>query len=61
MERMRRKLRGADDGNRQMGDILTAVITDRLPAVESACAKAMRRAFTGTDYQTSTASARLAI
>src|SRR3974390_2531975 len=36
MERVRRKLAGADDGNRQMVDILTAVLTDGLPAVEAA-------------------------
>ena len=35
MERVRRKLAGADDGNRQMVDILTAVLTDGLPAVEA--------------------------
>src|SRR5688572_1346155 len=35
MERVRRKLAGADDGNRQMVDILTAVLTDGLPAVEN--------------------------
>jgi hypothetical protein len=40
MERVRRKLAGADDGNRQMIDILTAVLTDGLPAVEAACAEA---------------------
>ena len=40
MERVRRKLAGADDGNRQMVDILTAVLTDGLPAVEAACAEA---------------------
>jgi hypothetical protein len=28
MERVRRKLAGADDGNRQMVDILAAVLTD---------------------------------
>src|ERR1700729_3003067 len=39
MERVRRKLAGVDDGNRQMVDILTAVITDGLPAVEAACAE----------------------
>jgi DNA replication protein DnaC len=38
MERVRRKLASADDGNRQMVDILTAVLTDGLPAVEAACA-----------------------
>jgi transposase len=41
MERVRRKLAGVDDGNRQMVDILTAVLTDGLPAVESACAEAI--------------------
>ena len=41
MERVRRKLTTADDGNRQMVDILNAVLTDGLPAVESACAEAL--------------------
>jgi transposase len=41
MERVRRKLAGADDGNRQMVDILTAVLADGLPAVEAACAEAI--------------------
>jgi transposase len=41
MERIRRKLAGADDGNRQMVDILTAVLIDGLPAVEGACAEAI--------------------
>jgi hypothetical protein len=41
MEHVRRKLAGADDGNRQMVDILTAVLTDGLPAVEAACAEAL--------------------
>lgn len=41
IERVRRKLGGADDGNRQMVDILTAVLTDGLPAVEAACAEAI--------------------
>jgi hypothetical protein len=40
MERVRRKLASADDGNRQMVDILTAVLTDGLPTVEAACAEA---------------------
>ena len=39
MERIRRKLAGVDDGNRQMVDILTAVLTDGLQAVEAACAE----------------------
>jgi hypothetical protein len=33
MERVRRKLASADHGNRQMVDILTAVLTDGLPAL----------------------------
>lgn len=41
MERVRRKLAGADDGNRQMVDILAAVLTDGLAAVEAACAEAL--------------------
>src|ERR1700751_2550197 len=41
MERVRRKLASADDGNRQMVDILTAVLTDGLSAVEAACAEAI--------------------
>jgi hypothetical protein len=37
MERIRRRLAGADDGNHQMVDILTAVLADGLlPAVEAA-------------------------
>ena len=42
IERVRRKLAGADDGDRQMVDILTAVLSDGLPAVEAACAEALR-------------------
>jgi hypothetical protein len=41
IERVRRKLAGADDGNRQMVDILNAVLTDGLQAVEAACAEAI--------------------
>ena len=41
MERVRGKLAEADDGNRQMVDILTAVLTDGLPAVDAACAEAI--------------------
>jgi hypothetical protein len=41
IERVRRKLAGADDGNRQMVDILNAVLTDGLPPVEAACADAL--------------------
>src|SRR5271170_6538745 len=41
LERVRRKLAGSDDGDRQMVAILAAVLTDGLPAVEAACAQAM--------------------
>ena len=41
LERVRRKLRGSDDGDRQMVKILSAVLTDGLPAVEAACAEAL--------------------
>ena len=41
IERVRRKLATADDGNRQMVDSLTAVLTDGLPAVEAACSEAI--------------------
>ncbi len=41
LERIRRKLRGASDGDRQMVKILTAVIDDGLEAVAAACAEAL--------------------
>jgi transposase len=42
MERVRRKLAGVADGDRQMVKILTTVLSDGLPAVEAACAEALR-------------------
>jgi transposase len=42
LERVRRRLAGAGDGDRQMVDILAAVLSDGLPAVEAACAEALR-------------------
>jgi hypothetical protein len=39
--RLRRKLAGAIGGNLQMVDILAAVLSDGLPAVEAACAEAL--------------------
>lgn len=36
---MRRKLKGVDDGDRQMVDILVDVSADGLPAVAAACAE----------------------
>ena len=41
MERVRCKLARTADGNRQMVDILSAVLTDGLVAVEAACAEAI--------------------
>ena len=41
LERVRRKLQGFDDGDRQMVKILSAVLTDGLAAVEAACAEAL--------------------
>jgi hypothetical protein len=41
IERIRRRLASTDDGNHQMVDILNAVLSDGLPAVEAACAKAL--------------------
>ena len=42
IERVRRKLASAEDGDRQMVAILGAVLTDGLAAVEAACAEALR-------------------
>ena len=41
MERIRRKLSGSNDGDRQMVKILAAVLSDGLPAVEAACLQAL--------------------
>ncbi|HMK70414.1 MAG TPA: IS21 family transposase [Xanthobacteraceae bacterium] len=41
LERVRRRLQGSDDGDRQMVKILAAVLTDSLAAVEAACAEAL--------------------
>ena len=49
LERVRRKLAGAGDGDRQMVDILTAVLSDGLPAVEAACAEALREGVHSAD------------
>ncbi|MGH8866194.1 MAG: IS21/IS408/IS1162 family transposase, partial [Burkholderiales bacterium] len=39
--KIRRKLAGSDDGDRQMVKILTAVLTDGLVAVDAACAESL--------------------
>jgi hypothetical protein len=41
LERVRRKLRGSDDGDRQMVKVLSAVLSDGLVAVEAACTEAL--------------------
>src|SRR6202795_189804 len=41
LERVRRKLKGSDDGDRQMVKVLSAVLTDGLVAVEAACNEAL--------------------
>jgi hypothetical protein len=41
LERLRRKLQGSDDGDRQMVKVLSAVLTDGLAAVDAACTKAL--------------------
>jgi hypothetical protein len=41
LDRVRRKLAGSDDGDRQMVKILAAVLTDGLLAVEAACLQAL--------------------
>ena len=49
IERIRRRLTGSDDGDRQMVAILAAVLTDGLPAVESACAEALENGVHSAD------------
>lgn len=41
LAKVRKKLGRTDDGDRQMVKILTAVLSDGLPAVEAACAEAL--------------------
>ena len=49
LEKVRRKLKGVDDGDRQMVDILAAVLTEGLPAVEAACAEAIAQGVHSSD------------
>ena len=49
LERVRRKLTTAQDGDRQMVSILAAVLSDGLPAVEAACAEAVREGVYSAD------------
>ena len=46
---MRQKLRGSDDGDRQMVAILAAALIDGLPAVEAACAEALSQGVHSSD------------
>jgi transposase len=41
LERVRRKLKGSDDGDRQMVKVLSAVLMDGLTSVDAACAEAL--------------------
>ncbi|WP_375207657.1 IS21 family transposase [Hyphococcus sp.] len=43
------KLAGVSDGDRQMVDLLAAVLSDGLPAVEAACAEALRQGAFSSD------------
>src|SRR5947199_7066333 len=49
LERLRRKLQGSDDGDRQMVKVLSAVLTDGLAAVEAACAEALAQGVHSAD------------
>jgi transposase len=49
IEKVRRKLTGTNDGDRQMVKVLTAVLTDGLPAVEAACAEALEAGIASAD------------
>jgi transposase len=49
IDRVRRKLAGVDDGDRQMVTILTAVLSDGLAAVEAACQEALREGVHSAD------------
>lgn len=49
LERVRRRLAGSDDGDRQMVAILAAVLSDGLPAVEAACAEGLENGVHSAD------------
>jgi transposase len=49
LEKVRRRLKGSDDGDRQMVTILSAVLTDGLPAVEAACREALSQDVSSAD------------
>lgn len=49
LDRVRRKLKGSDGGDRQMVKILAAVLTDSLAAVEAACAESLEAGIASAD------------
>ena len=49
IERVRKKLSGSADGDRQMVKVLTAVLTDGLAAVEAACAESLDAGIASAD------------
>jgi hypothetical protein len=49
LEKVRRKLTGSHDGDRQMVSILTGVLTDGLAAVEAACREAVASGIASAD------------
>jgi transposase len=49
IERVRRKLAGSDDGDRQMVKILAAVLSDGLAAVEAACSESLAAGIASAD------------
>jgi len=49
IEKIRRKLAGSADGDRQMVKILAAVLDDGLPAVDAACAEALEQGVHSAD------------
>jgi hypothetical protein len=49
LERVRRKLRGSADGDRQMVAILSAVLSDGLAGVEAACGEALSEGVCSAD------------
>jgi len=49
MEKIRRKLKGSADGDRQMVKILAAVLVDGLAEVEAACAEALEQGVHSAD------------
>jgi transposase len=59
--RVRQKLSGRPDGDRQMVDILAAVLADGLAAVEAACAEALAAGTCGSDVVLNILSRRRAL